>query len=137
MDEFIKDNTITCHETILEYINNKEIHSVLKITFGELFHIVYSIIQKHPNSDDIKKVLNEEMTDSICKCFTGRLSRLVNVLNGFDDRVQITLSKNQVIGNYVIQTKHHDIQVWKTNFINIMTQNGLEKEINEWIEFIE
>ena len=43
---------------------------------------------------------------AFCKCFTGRMSRLVYVLNGFDDRIQINISKNQEIGNMIIVTKN-------------------------------
>jgi len=47
--------------------------------------VVWKIIKNHESSDDIqKKILNTEMQDILCKCFTERLSRLVNYLNGFD-----------------------------------------------------
>ena len=49
--------------------------------------------------------INDEMNDSVCKCFTGRMSRLVNVLNGFDEIVIINISKNQRIWNIIIITK--------------------------------
>ncbi len=49
------------------------------------------------------------MTNSICKCFTGRLNILVNCLNGFDELVNI---KRTNMG--------YDVRV-----------------INEWVENIE
>ena len=56
---------------------------------------VWSIIKEHPESNEIKSILNQEINDSLCKCFTGRLSRLVNVLNGYSDLVSITISDSE------------------------------------------
>ncbi len=60
------------------------------------------VIKNHKDSEEIKKILNTEMSDSICKCFTGRLSRLINTLNGFDERVIIKISDNDSIGNIIV-----------------------------------
>jgi hypothetical protein len=38
------------------------------------------------------------MKDSICKCFTGRITRLVNVLNGFDSNIKIEINEAEQIG---------------------------------------
>jgi len=51
--------------------------------------------QKPKNSNEIKEVLNEEIKDSLCKCFTGRLSRMINCLSGFDPRVQVKISESE------------------------------------------
>ena len=65
------------------------------------------------------------------------MSRLVNVLNGFDDRIQINISNNQHIGNLVIIAKHDNINTWKENFIKIMIEHDYENEIIHWIEYIQ
>ena len=39
---------------------------------------------------------------TLCKCFTGRLSRLINVLNGFYDDIIINIGTNEQIGNIII-----------------------------------
>ena len=39
--------------------------------------------------------MNIEITDALCKCFTERISRLVNCLNGFDDNIKINISDNE------------------------------------------
>ena len=54
---------------------------------------------------EIKKILNIEMLDSECKCFTGRITRLVNCLNGLSDLVKINISDNQQIENIIIIIK--------------------------------
>jgi len=40
------------------------------------------------------------MDDGICKCFTGRLSRLVNSLSGYSEKVSIKISSAEEIGKY-------------------------------------
>ena len=47
----------------------------------------------------------KEIHDSICKCFTGRISRLINCLNGYDSKINITISQNDKISNIIILTK--------------------------------
>jgi hypothetical protein len=46
------------------------------------------------------------MVNSICKCFTGRLSWLINCLNGFSDKVSIQISTNEEISNIIIVLKN-------------------------------
>ena len=38
---------------------------------------------------EIKRILNQEMSDTLCMCFTGRISRLLNCLNVMDPLVYI------------------------------------------------
>ena len=72
-------------QILIEYINCKDVHSILNITFEELLIHVLNRIEINENKNEIKNILNIEMSDSLCKCFTGRMSRLINCLNGFDD----------------------------------------------------
>lgn len=41
------------------------------------------------------------MKDANCKCFTGRISRLVNCLVGFYDDIKIIISDSEQIGNII------------------------------------
>ena len=50
---------------------------------------------------EIQKRLNEEMQESECKCFTGRISRLVNCLSGYSYKVEIKISENEEISNII------------------------------------
>jgi len=80
---------------LFEYIDDKEIHSILHITFEELLLSVYDFIEKNENKEELFKIMNEEMTESNCKCFTGRISRLINVLNGYDENIKIHIADNE------------------------------------------
>ena len=84
--------------------------------------------------------MNQEMQDAECKCFTGRMSRLVNCLNGFDDNIQIMISNNEQIGNVIAQLKKktNDVEKLKGMVKNELSMMGYdEKVISEWIEYIE
>ena len=76
---------------ITEYIDCSDIHTMLNITFKELFIAVsIELSSLSPTlQKEIKKRLNEEMQESECKCFTGRISRLVNCLSGYSNKVKI------------------------------------------------
>ena len=111
-------------DILIEFCDNNEVHSVLEITFKELLLSVWSIIQTKDKEikDTILEILDSEMNDSICKCFTGRMSRLINCLTGFDERVSITMSTNDQIGNIIVIIRK---KMEKEN----ETKNGNETEI--------
>jgi hypothetical protein len=94
----------------MEYIKQEDVHSILEITFKEFLLNVWEVINNNINKEEILKVLNLEMNDSICKCFTGRISRLINCLNGYDDRVNINMADNEQICNiiYLVKQKLED-----------------------------
>ena len=85
-------------------------------------------------------VLNQEMKESICKCFTGRMSRLINSLNGYDERVNIRISNSQEISNIIVSIRHKtdDIDKQKGLVVKELSERGYSKEImNEWLSFLE
>jgi Leucine-rich repeat (LRR) protein len=131
-------------EIITEYVDCKDIHTVLNITFEEL--LVAIVIEMEKLSPDIQKEikqrLNEEMQESECKCFTGRISRLVNCLSGYSDKVKIQISESEEIGNIisVILEKRglKLIEILKKEASVALKERGYdETKINEWLEFVE
>lgn len=107
LEVIVNDSILSqkCKETLLHYANDKFVHSRLQLTFGETLCYVFSRIKANPNGtgDEIKSTLNQEMEDSLCKCFTGRITRLLNSLNGFDPLVEINLSDNAMVANICSQ----------------------------------
>jgi Leucine-rich repeat (LRR) protein len=128
---------------LLEYCGDDSIHGVMGITFKELLVAVWSIIREHKDGNEIIGIMNTEMADADCKCFTGKMSRLINCLNGYDDRVVITMAENEQIGNIIIIEKEklckgYDIEKHKDNVRLAMEERGYGKEtIEEWIGYIE
>ena len=104
----------------MEYKNSKDIYSALNITFEELLLYVFNRIEINEHKDEIKRVLNTEMTDSVCKCFTGRMSRLINCLNGFDPLVNIEIAGNEQIA-----------QVIEVIRVGLERENKYEKELHK------
>jgi len=91
---------------------------------------------------EIQKRLNEEMQDSECKCFTGRISRLVNCLSGYSDKVCIQISENEEINNIisVIMNKREmkTIEILKEEVREALTERGYNiDKITEWLEYVE
>merc|ERR1712023_337735 len=102
----VKDEILTedCKQALLEYAADTNVHSELGLTFGETLRYVFSRIQSNPNANGIKEVLNKEMADSVGKCFTGRITRLIDCLNAFDPLVEINLlSEKELINNVCLR----------------------------------
>ena len=78
------------------------------------------------------------MSDSLCKCFTGRISRLINALNGFDDNIVINISENEQIGNIcIILREKYDGEEFKQKVREALRErNYNEAIINEWLDNI-
>lgn len=128
---------------LFEYIQDPQVHSVLEITFAELFRNVISLILKHEKCNEILHILDTEIQDAECMCFTGRISRLVNTLNGFDENIVIHISDAEEIGNVIAQLKqkyYYDISLeeFKKIVENELISRKYSKNIIEtWIQYIE
>ena len=132
--------TDDCKKALVEYANINDVHTVLNVTFKEALIHVWNIIRVHKESNNIKTILVSEMEDSLCKCFTGRLSRLVNCLNGFDERVNIKISDSSQINGLisVIMRKYTDIDKIKEEVKREMLERGYDEDtINEWLGYID
>jgi len=146
VNEEIVSNTVLTEVTkrlLMEYCGDESIHGVMGITFKELLLAVWSIIRDHKDGNEIIGIMNTEMADADCKCFTGKMSRLINCLNGYDHRVVITMAENDQIGNIIIIEKEkmgekYDIETHTSNVKIAMEERGYGKEtIEEWIGYIE
>jgi hypothetical protein len=131
-------------EIITEYIDCNDIHTMLNITFKELFiAVVIEMDELSPDLQvEIQKRLNEEMIYSECKCFIGRISRLVNCLSGYSNKVVIQISENEEINNIisVIMSKRElkTIEMLKKEVRKALEERGYENtKIEEWLEYVE
>jgi len=148
LSDYIVNNTILTEQSkqlLFEYIEDKTIHSTLLITFEELLLHTMSVINKDEHADEILKIMNIELDDSLCKCYTGRMSRIINCLNGFSDLVEVQISESEQIGHiisivkdmlidkneYTVE-KHKELA--KTELVNRCYNNDT---IETWIAFIE
>ena len=134
--------TIRTKEALIEYSKDETIHTQLNCTFEEVLQAVLLEINNLPYELQIqvKNRLNEEIEDGICKCFTGRISRLVNSLSGYSNKVSIKISSAEEIGNVIsiMKDRYTDIEEVKINVTKELLERGYEKEvIDEWITYID
>ncbi len=140
-NSFLED---TIKSLLFEYMDDKSIHSVLNITFEELLLSVYDFIINSNHKEELFKILSKEMQDGMCKCFTGRISRLINTLNGFDENIKINISDNEQIGNIIILIRNkleQNNEYTEEKFKELVKKELLERQYDEqtisgWIDNI-
>ena len=91
----------TTKARLVEYSGDTSVHTVLNLTFSEMLVVVWNRVMSLESRDDIKKTLNTEIHDAECKCFTGKISRLVNCLAGYDDLVVVEIADKEQIGTVI------------------------------------
>ena len=135
-------------QLLFEYIADTTVHSLLLLTFSEvLWFIIQTIITDFTDiiQVEIFNVLNQEILDADCKCFTGRMNRIINCLNGFSPLVNINIKDGEQIGNIIILVKNkleltgtytvgqHKIEVEK----ELLERNYDIETIKTWLDYIE
>ncbi len=95
----------TTIEFLVEYCQDQTIHSIHLITYQELISYVWNRIQISDHKLELLKILQEQISDSACKCFTGRFNRTLSVLVGFYDDIKINISDNSRIGAIILNIK--------------------------------
>ena len=103
MAEILEDSILTSDSKarLVEYSEDMSVHTVLNLTFSEMLIIVWNRINTLESRDDIKKTLNTEILDAECKCFTCKISRLVNCLAGYDELVVVEIADKEQIGTVI------------------------------------
>ena len=145
IEYILQDNIIDkfTKNLLIEYSKCTEIHTELDISFDELLKYVISRIHENKYRNEIKKILNNEIRDSVNMCFTGRISRLVNSLNGFDSEIVITISDSEQISQIVILIKEqlgseYTIKTHKELVKKELLERGFSSDkIDIWINNIE
>jgi hypothetical protein len=129
---------------LLEYAQDDSVHSVLNITFEEaLLHVLeYINLELKDNRNDILNILETEILDSECKCFTGRISRLINCLNGYTPLVKIEIPDNIAISNIIVMVKNSYKGDNVDELIGLVKTELLERgyalnTITEYIDYID
>jgi len=144
----LEDPYLECKEQFIEYCNDDSVHSLLLLSFAEVVWFTLQTIKKDfkiETQAEIKKILNQEMKDAECKCFTGRMNRVINCLNGFSPLVTIQIQDSEQIGNIIFIIKHtletagtYTVETHKELVIKEMTERGYTKDsIDIWSEYIE
>ncbi len=148
ISDILSDNTLSdfTKQSLVEYSRNTDVISDLNVTFLEVLTAVWNRVVTNENSNDIKHVLNGEMKDAECKCFTGRVSRLVNCLSGIDSLVDVKISDNEQIGNVISvvgerlkDEGRYTIELHEKIASNNLKKMGysIEEIVKGWIDYLE
>jgi hypothetical protein len=79
-------------------LRDNTVHGTIRLTFGELLERVWAVVDHQPDCSRRAALLGrlrEELDDGCGMCFTGRITRLVSVLQGFVDGVAIAVSPRE------------------------------------------
>jgi hypothetical protein len=135
MKQEIKNECLS-FQLLIDYCKDQSVHTILNVTFEEVLNSVWSKIRDNINKQEIIKILNIEMLDSECKCFTGRLTRLVNCMTGFDDNIIIQISDNEQMSNIsrILYNKYiNNIEDYQRELRKEFEERGYsEEDIQIW-----
>jgi len=115
----------------------------LNLTISEVIVAVWDRIRNHKDREEIINVLNIEIQDAKNMCFTGRVTRIVNCLCGFDSDVVMNISDSEQISNIInmLKIKYPDdesLEKLREEFKGEMKERGYNDElIEEWAVHIE
>ena len=104
------------------------------ITFREILMIVFNKILKNENKDELIKILKYELKEGNNKCFVGKVTRIVNVLSGFDTDVSISISENEqknIIAQKIFK-ETNSYEDYKEKFIKEMNERGFS-DYDDWL----
>lgn len=147
IDEMMKSSLDEkAKKILLGYIRDKkEIHMICNVNFEETFVAVWHRIRRHLDKEEILKVLSQEILDSDGQCFTGKINRLVNSLNGFCRDVNIRIAENDQIAAVISavrnqlenEGKYTKGKCRKLCREKLKELNVDEEKIEMWIKHIE
>jgi hypothetical protein len=129
-------------ESLIEYCQDDSVHSIHLITYAELLGYVWQRIINSNYKEELFKILEEQIAESECKCFTGRFNRTLSVLVGFYDDIKINISDNARIGAIIITCKekiipYNSIDHKKMVEKELLEAGYTELEIKPWVDAIE
>ncbi len=129
-------------ESLIEYCQDQTVHSIHLITYSELLYLVWNRIINSVHKTELMRILEEQIADSECKCFTGRFNRTLSVLVGFFDDIKINISDKSRISAIILNIKDkiipYDPIKHKEAAIEELKQAGyLETDFKDWIEAID
>jgi hypothetical protein len=118
-------------QALLEWIADKEVHSYYQVTFEEILQYVW-MVGIHLDGDSVNtfyQALDQNMSEAVCKCFTGRIGRLINSLSGLSPLVNIKIGDNEQIGNIMslCRKKLEQENAYTIPALRILVQKELEE----------
>jgi len=117
------------------------LHTARKVSTSEIFRLIKHLIDNHPDRQVLQNRLLEELEDMANTCSSGHAKRLVNVMVGFTDQLEGSISiKDQFIANIkarLMATIRHLDEEKREMMLESMVSTGEEKvPFNEHIKSV-
>ena len=105
-----------------------------------MFQYIWFRINKHQHKRQLLNRLNDEIVDGINMCFTGRMTRLINILVGYYQDIKLKISENEQISAIILNFKDkysNNNDELKGLIEKELIERGInENIINEWLVHI-
>ena len=159
LENLLKDKNLLSLDQVLQNINNtspkllsdnsKDLiklycqsefsHSTYLVSYAELLKYVWSRIEKNKNKDELIKIYDEELYDGMGLCFTGRLTRLLNVLSGYYHDIEIQIGDSEQISNIIVKLKnrYEGLDLKKAVKKELEEREFAPGIIKEWINYLD
>jgi hypothetical protein len=137
--KFETTGNLKVDEIILKNMEIDERHVILNISFREIFQKVWNRIQNEnkmeSGNDELMERLKQELLDGEDKCFTGKITRLVNSLVSFFPDIQINIGTSDQIQAKIQQNMIRNNGILnQQELINELREIDVpEQTIKEWI----
>jgi len=84
-------------EIISMNINTNDVHFLSNMNYKEILELVCTRIFKSPYKNELIRILEYEILESVDVCFLGKITRIVNVLSGYFDDITFEIDENDQI----------------------------------------
>ncbi|CAH6420546.1 Hypothetical protein MVR_LOCUS159 [uncultured virus] len=126
---------------LCEYCTDLTVHSHHLLTYAELLAYVWARVCRSEFKVELLRILEEQVTDSECKCFTGRFNRTLSVLVGFYPDIVISISDSSRIGAIIIAARdmirpYDAVQHRALAHQQLLEAGYTELDIQPWLEAI-
>jgi hypothetical protein len=98
----LRFSSITVKErTIAELTHDYFETEAFSIMYGRVLDHVWAYIRGHPNRFDLTIRLGQEIVEGLGQCSNGKMARLINVLQGFDETIEVDPPK-EIFQNRIV-----------------------------------
>lgn len=107
------------------------------VRYSDMFDHVWAFIQGHKNREDLSKRLLEELEDGYSVCTSGKVARLMNVVEGYLDGVS-TMNSKEVFQDRMVAISRMDASQRREAALCAFSEFKIPvEEQNAWIEALE
>lgn len=99
-DDYDDEELFKIRKSIDRIMLETTLHTDRKISTADIFRLMWTIIKNHDKQEQLVRRFMEELIDMANTCSSGHSKRLVNVMVGFTDDLEGSISiKDQLVAN--------------------------------------